>query len=104
MTPDPYDSGNDITMGFLRDIKNSDGTPYMYMFSPQANNHGDNNLYWVPQPEGSTTLRFSWENKGYAKIADFNLTQAEENAKYLSDSEKTTVLQNMGIPLFPLSH
>lgn len=101
MTPDKYDTGNDITLGFLRDLKNSDGTPYMYIFSSQANNRGDNNLYWLPQPEGSTSLRFSWENRGYGKIADFNLTPAEENGRYLSDAEKNTALTTAGIPLTP---
>lgn len=101
--PDPTDSGNDIIMGFLRDIKNPDGTPDLFIYSTAANNHGDNNKYWSPSPEGSTSLRYVWTT-GNKYVTDFNSTPAEENGTFLTDTEKNQILQTAGIPLTPLPH
>jgi hypothetical protein len=72
------------------------------LFTLANNYRGTYNKYWYPEPESSST-RYEWNQIGLSKLLSFNITRGEENGRYLTQSEKDTVVANKGIPANPLS-
>ena len=91
-------------LGWLRKTLDEQGNPFMYMFSDEAQNSGENNRYWIPQPEGSSSVYFSWGDENYIKLDAFNATRGEENGTYVSDEEMRSILEDQGIPPEPEDH
>jgi hypothetical protein len=50
----------------------------------------------------SSSTRFEWNQSGYDKLVNFNVTRGEENGRYLTQSEKDNVVANKVIPANPL--
>jgi parallel beta-helix repeat protein len=69
------------------------------MFDSAANNRGANNRYWHSQPE-PTWARFEWATPK-STLGDFNATPGEQNGRYLTTSEKDTILTQAGMPTSP---
>lgn len=72
------------------------------IYDPAANSGGADGEYWFDEPEGQT-YRFKWDGK-FKTLTAFNTTPAEENGRYLSDTEKDTILQTNGLPAAPENH
>jgi parallel beta-helix repeat protein len=89
------DPRNNLALGWLQGWSNT-------LFTLANNNRGAYNKYWYPEPESSST-RFEWNQIGLSKLLSFNITRGEENGRYLTQSEKDTVVANKGIPANPLS-
>jgi parallel beta-helix repeat protein len=70
------------------------------MFDPASNNRGVNNKYWYAIPE-SSLVRYEWRQTSYSKLTSFNATSGEEGGRYLTLSEKDTLVANTGIPANP---
>lgn len=85
-------------LGWLRKTLDEQGDPFVYMFSDKAQNRGENNRYWLPQPEGSSSVYFSWGDENFVELDAFNATPGEENGIYLSDDEMRSTLEEQGIP------
>jgi parallel beta-helix repeat protein len=66
------------------------------LFAAASNNRGSGNRYWVPSGEGT----FAWSTN-YSQIAAYNATPAEEAGRYLSLTERNTILSGAGIPTSP---
>ena len=69
------------------------------LFNPSSNNRGSTNRYWVNHAEDSH-WRFQWQT-GQSSLAAYNATPGDEAGTYLSDSQKTTILSDAGMPLAP---
>ncbi len=86
-------SGTDkYGLAWLQD--RSDGT----LFS-DGSNRGERNAYWFNAPE-SGMGRFRYDNP-ITSLGAFNGTQGEEAGRYLSDTERDSILTTNGIPLSP---
>lgn len=101
---DPLAPYNVFALAWLRDITGSAGTPYTYIYSAEAGNGGAGNRYWIPQPEGSTKVGFSWGDTVTSSLSAFNATPGEEGGSYLSDTERDQILGGAGMPTSPASH
>jgi parallel beta-helix repeat protein len=101
---DPRAPYNVFALAWLRDTTDGSGGPYTYMYSAQAGNSGSANRYWIPQPEGSTKVGFSWGDTHTSSLAAFNATPGEEGGSYLSDAERDQILAGAGMPTAPASH
>ena len=104
MEDDPRADYNVHPLAWSRDIKDEQGDSYNYMYSPEANNRGSTNGYWIPQPEGSTKIRFAWNNSTIQSLEAFNATPGEEDGYYLNDTEKNTILSSNGMPTSSADH
>jgi Periplasmic copper-binding protein (NosD) len=71
------------------------------LFASSSSNRGSANRYWVDHPEDGQR-RFAWSGD-IGRLADYNATPAEEGGTYLTDSEKTTILSDAGMPPGPES-
>lgn len=69
------------------------------LFQPAANNRGEGNAYWYPQPENGSQ-RFAWAGE-LSSLAWFAATPGEAEARYLSAAEKDERLAAAAIPLVP---
>ena len=103
MEDNPTAQYNVFSLAWLRDIQNADGDNFDYMYTPDADNWGNNNGYWIPQPEGSSKIRFHWI-ESYENIDAFNATDGLENEYYLTGREKNQILRAASIPLSPEDH
>ncbi len=65
------------------------------LFSPTANNRGNGNAFWYPEPENDTT-RFDWDGS-QARLADFQSTAGGQNSRYLTNDEMHAALAAAGI-------
>jgi len=70
------------------------------IYEPAANNRGYDNAYWYSADESSGRYRFVWDGR-YAGLAGFNPTPGEEQGRYLSNAEKTSVVTTKGVPASP---
>jgi parallel beta-helix repeat protein len=73
------------------------------LFDPINNNRGVNNRYWYTTSE-SNLARYVWNSTNYSAIRSFNLTRGEEGGRYLTQTEKNSVVANKGIPASPEPH
>lgn len=64
-----------------------------------AANTGAGGAYWYDGAEGRTT-RFKWAY-GIGTLAAYNATPAEKDGRYLTDAEKTALLEENGMPGAP---
>jgi parallel beta-helix repeat protein len=104
MADDPMAPYNVFPLAWARDIEDAAGSAYRFMFSPEAGNEGYDNRYWLPQPEGSTKIGFSWGDSNTASLSAFNVTPGEERGTYLSDTERDQILTGAGMPMAPERH
>jgi hypothetical protein len=69
------------------------------IYNTAANNRGHDNRYYYTKPEG-TNLRYRWIST-YDRLAQFNATPGEENARYMTESEKNDALAAGRVPPSP---
>ena len=69
------------------------------VYNSAANNRGRDNLYYFPKPEG-TNPRYGWTS-AYDRLAQFNATPGEENARYMTGAEKNDALAASRVPPSP---
>jgi hypothetical protein len=65
------------------------------MFEAASNNRGAENRYWHAQAEPTT--RFAWDEP-FSSLTDFTGTPGDENALYLADAQRNSLLVEAGIP------
>lgn len=58
----------------------------------------DNRYYYGGQGNNSDTRKFRWENTFYTSLAEFNSTPGEENSRWLSSEEVSSILSANDIP------
>jgi hypothetical protein len=104
MNDDPLAPYNVFSLGWVRDIEDENGESYSYMFTPQANNRGLENSYWIPRPEGSTKILFAWGDSSYEQLTDFNATPGEEGGAYMTVAERNQLLHSANMPLTSNDH
>jgi parallel beta-helix repeat protein len=92
IAPVSSDSGDKYLTCFLQDWS---GPLY------SSNNRGSLNRFWNSKSEPTT--RFDW-NGGYSTLSAYNATPAEESGRYLTISERDSVLSAHGVPLAQESH
>jgi parallel beta-helix repeat protein len=69
------------------------------LFDAASGNHGSDNRYWFPGPEGNA-VRFWWK-RGFTHLAKFNATPGDEGGSYLTDAEKDALLSSACVPTQP---
>ncbi len=69
------------------------------IYDAAANNRGHDNRYWYPSAEGSP-IRYGWSSK-YPRLPSFSATLGEERGRYLSTTEKNSLVASKGIPASP---
>ena len=68
------------------------------LFDPASNNSGHDNAYWYPRTEDAN--RYAW-GKPIDILAEFNATRGEDGATYLTDAEKTALVEGYALPSAP---
>ncbi len=79
------------------------------MSIPASNNRGANNKYWYDQPESFFSTinspQFAWStdpaHTTYFSLVDFNATPGEKGGRYLTNTEKDTILAQNLMPNCP---
>ena len=90
-----------FALGWITILEDAPGDLFRYMFSEDAGNRGYGNAYWIPQPEGSSEVRFAWDDHKFTELSAFNATPGEDGASYLADAERDEILIDAGIPIEP---
>lgn len=70
------------------------------LYDPLKNNRGYSNDYYFITTENLAIPRYKW-GTGITPLGSFNPTRGEESGRFLSRSEKDTIVANKGIPAFP---
>jgi hypothetical protein len=61
------------------------------LFTFANNNRDAYNKYWYSEPERSSK-RYEWNQTGYSRLVNFNITRGEENGRYVTQSGKDAVV------------
>lgn len=88
IAPQAWDTSDKQLLAWLQDWPG-------VMFNTTSNNRGASNRYGHAQPE--PTSRFAW-NGGISRLADFNATPGDSDARYLTSSEVDAFLGASGVP------
>jgi len=89
LAPQTSDTSDKYMLAWLQDWTG-------VMFDPASSNLGSSNRYWHAQAE--PTRRFAW-NGGLSLVTDFNATPGEAGGRYLTVTERDTMLAAAGVPL-----
>jgi parallel beta-helix repeat protein len=95
---------NSFALGWLRDLRDEDGEPYLYMFEPEAGNTGYDNRYWLPDQGNGVQIVFTWNGRDFLDLDDFNSTPGEQDGEFIDEDERDRILDDAGVPLEPEEH
>ena len=86
-----HDGGwNTFAMGWLEDWNG-------VLVNNNSNNRGWGNSYWINTADGAD-LRFRWGSDSYWRLNEFAASPGENNARYLTSTQKNQHLSGLGIP------
>jgi hypothetical protein len=93
VAPQPSDGSPRYALAWLQDWGG-------VLFRSSSGNAGANNRYWHSQAEPTT--RFAWAGS-HSRLTSFNATPGEASGRYLSVSERASILESASMPASPVA-